>query len=328
MTAALEDTGTRPAPASADPAGSPITPAPWHRRAGAFVVDVLPAVAVVATMALAALTVRPSVWWWVAIGVGGLVILLMLVNRLLLPAVSGWSVGRGLLGIRVVTREGRAVGPWRLLLRDLAHLLDTASASVGWLWPLWDPRRRTFADLLVRTEVVPLEERGQPQLVRRLAVALMVATPVLCAGGAALSYLVTERPDRAVEQAKNQLATQGPKMVADMLTYDPKSLRDDFARAQSLTTDSYRKQLLQQQDVVQKGHPVNNQYWVTDESILSATPKGATMLLFLQGQRGLPPDERYISATVRVRFVKNADARWRIDDLTVLTKPKPAAGGR
>jgi len=41
----------------------------------------------------------------------------------------------------------------RLMIRDFAHLLDTAALFIGWLWPLWDSRNRTFADLLLRTEV-------------------------------------------------------------------------------------------------------------------------------------------------------------------------------
>ena len=44
-----------------------------------------------------------------------------------------------------------------LMLRELAHLLDTAALFIGWLWPLWDRRRRTFADLLLRTEVHGVE---------------------------------------------------------------------------------------------------------------------------------------------------------------------------
>ena len=56
------------------------------------------------------------------------------------------------------TRDGSPVG----LLRDwcgadLAHLLDTAALFIGWLWPLWDRRHRTFADLLLRTEVHEVE---------------------------------------------------------------------------------------------------------------------------------------------------------------------------
>ena len=329
MTAVVEDTETTPATPPAGPDVSPIRPAPWHLRAGALIVDVAPGVAAMATMILVALTVPPrSVWWWLCLAIAGFAILFIAVDRLLLPTVIGWSLGRGLCGIAVVRRDGAPVGPWWLLLRDLAHLLDTASALVGWLWPLWDSRRRTFADLLVRTEVRPVEQPPQPRRVRRLTAAMVLTAAALCVGGAAMSYLVVYRHNRAVDQTRAQLTTQGPKMVTEMLTYDPKTLREDFAHAQSLTTDKYRQQLVPQQEAVQKAHPVNNQYWVTDSSIQSATPNRATMLLFMQGQRGLPPDERYISATVRVSFVKGADAQWRIDDLTVLTKPKPAAGGK
>ena len=77
---------------------------------------------------------------------------------------------------------------------------------------------------------------------------------------------------------------------------------------------------------MQKGHPVVNEYWVTDSAVLSATPRGATMLLFMQGHRGGGDEERFITATVRVSFVKAKDGRWLVDDLDVVTKPKPAKG--
>ena len=150
----------------------------------------------------------------------------------------------------------------------------------------------------------------------------------LCLGGAAVSYAVVYHPDLASDHTRAQIAVQGPKIVAQMLTYDPKTLRDDFARAQSLATDKYRHKLADQQDIVQKGNPVINEYWVTDSSVESATPDRATMLLFMQGRRGAAPDERYISATVRVSFAKDGNDRWRVDDLTVLTKPKPPGNGK
>jgi Mce-associated membrane protein len=303
--------------------------APWHIRACAFAVDVLPGVAMVATMALVALTVsRHPVWWWVCVSVGGVAILLMLVNRLLLPTITGWSLGRALCGIAVVRRDGAATGAWGLLLRDLAHLLDTASVLVGWLWPLWDSQRRTFADMLLRTEVRRVEPDKRPHNIRRWTAVAVLTAAAVCLGGAAVSYGVVYSDDRAIDQTRAQIAIQGPKMVAQMLTYDPKSLRDDFVRAQSLATDKYRPQLAAQQEAVEKGHPVINEYWVTDSSIRSATPDRATMLLFMQGRRGAAPDERYISATVRVSFAKDRDKHWRVDDLTVLTKPKPGGNGK
>jgi Mce-associated membrane protein len=303
--------------------------APWHIRAGAFAVDVLPGIAVVATMLLVSFTVPlRTVWWWVSISVAGVAFLLMLVNRLLLPTVTGWSLGRAVCGIAVVGRDGEAPGPWRLLLRDLAHLLDTASLLVGWLWPLWDSSRRTFADMLLGTEVQRVEPDERLRNVRRWAAVAVLTLACVCVAGAAISYAVVYSRDRAIDQTREQIAIQGPKIIAQMLTYDPKTLRDDFARAQSLATDKYRKELAAQQDVVQKGHPVINEYWPIDYAIQSATPDRATMLLFMQGRRGEAPEERYISATVRVNFAKGGDERWRVDDLTVVTKPKPPGNGK
>ncbi|KKC03092.1 RDD family protein [Mycobacterium nebraskense] len=302
--------------------------ASWHLRAGSLAVDVLPATAVVATMALACFTVPPrGVWWWLCIAVIGVVILLVLVNRLLLPTVTGWSVGRALFGIAVARRDGEPIGPWGLLLRDLAHLLDTVSV-VGWLWPLWDSGRRTFADMLLRTEVRRRESAEPPFNVRRWTTVVVLGAAGLCVAGAVTSYAAVLAPDRATDQTRAQLDAQGPKIVAQMLTYDPKSLHDDFARALSLATPKYRTQLATQQDMVQKGSPVINEYWVTDHAIQSAAPDRATMLMFMQGRRGAAPDERYISATVRVTFAKDGGGRWLVDDLTVLTKPKPPGSGK
>jgi Mce-associated membrane protein len=303
--------------------------APWHIRAGAFAVDVLPGIAVVATMLLVSFTVPlRTVWWWVSIPVAGVAFLLMLVNRLLLPTVTGWSLGRAVCGIAVVGRDGEAPGPWGLLLRDLAHLLDTMSLLVGWLWPLWDSRRRTFADMLLGTEVRRVKPDERLRNVRRWTAVAVLTSACVCVAGAAMSYAVVYSRDRAIHQTREQIAIEGPKMVAQMLTFDPKSLRDDFARAQSLATDKYRRQLAAQQEAAEKGHPVINEYWVTASSIQSATPDRATMLVFMQGRRGAPPEVRYITATVRVNFAKDADKHWRVDDLTVLTKPKPPGNGK
>jgi Mce-associated membrane protein len=323
VTVVVEATPTQAPATTAPPEPAREALAPWLFRVRAFAVDVLPAIAVAATMALVALTVsQHPVWWWLCVSIGALAILLMLVNRLLLPAVIGWSLGRALFGLTVVRRDGTAVGPWRLLLRDLAHLLDTASV-VGWLWPLWDSRRRTFADMLLGTEVRRVESDDPPAHTHRWASVAVLGAAAICLGGAAVSYLVVYAPDRASEQTQAQIETQGPKIVAQMLTYDPKTLHDDFARAQSLATDKYRGQLVAQQDVVQKGNPVINEYWPTNASVQSAAPDRASMLVFLEGRRGVGPDQRYISATVRVDFAKGGDDRWRVDNLTVLTKPKP-----
>jgi uncharacterized RDD family membrane protein YckC len=67
---------------------------------------------------------------------------------------TGQSVGKHLLRLFVV-REDRLtpIGPRRATLRLLAHGIDAALLGVGFLWPLWDAKRQTFADQLLGTIV-------------------------------------------------------------------------------------------------------------------------------------------------------------------------------
>jgi Mce-associated membrane protein len=302
--------------------------ASWLARAGAFSIDMLLGDAAIVTMALLTLSAPRRGWlWWTFTGAAVLVVVLVAVNRLLLPTITGWSLGRALFGIAVRKRDGSPVGLARLVGRDLAHLLDTAALFVGWLWPLWDRRRRTFADLLLRTEVLKVDP-PQRDVRRPVAVTLIAAT-LLCAAGVGLSYLVVYRHDRAVEAARTQVASEGPRVVEQMLSYDVDTLQQDFSHAQSLTTDAYRPQLIAQQQAVQRAGATKNEYWAVSSAVLSATPEHAAMLLAMQGQRGSDPkDLKFITATVRVDFDKSRDGQWRVANLTVLKKPQMNTAGQ
>ena len=299
--------------------------ATWSARAGAITVDVFFPVAVVATSLLVAQSASLSgIGWlrWGSAGLAAAVFLAMAFNRLLLPSITGWTLGRSLAGIRVVTRDGASVGPWRLLVRDLAHLLDTAALFVGWLWPLWDSRGRTFADLITRTEVHRVD--GARPNRRRLAGAVLVALAIVGGAVTTLGYLRVYRPELAVEQTRQHLAVQGPTIVRQMLSYNVASIDADFARARDLVTDGYRPQLIAQQDAVRKAGPVDNDYWVTNSAVLTNTADRAVMLLLMQGQRGEVPKQRLITATVRVDFERSAAGAWQVANLSVLAKPNPA----
>jgi Mce-associated membrane protein len=321
--------------AASDAAADDSAPGPalasWPARAGALALDVVPGLGVFAVLALLAYlatTVSQPGWLWLGYAVAAAVVFLLIaVNRLLLPAITGWSLGRGLMGIAVVGRDGTPVGILRLLARDIAHLLDTAALFVGWLWPLWDSRRRTFADLLLRTEV----RRVDPPVrnMRRLAAKVLAACVVVCAAAVALNYVAVYRQERAVDDTRQQIADQGPRIVEKMLSYGKDSSKDDFARAQSLATDSYRPQLVAQQQAVQKGPITPNEYWAVSSAVLSAAPDRASMLLAMQGQRGDDPNTlRFITATVRADFEKSRSGDWRVADLTVLKKPNVGGGSR
>ncbi|OYN81067.1 RDD family protein [Mycolicibacterium sphagni] len=323
MTVTVSDTDTdTPDDAVTDQAPAWVQ-ASWTARAGAFAVDVFFGAGVVITGLLVAWAAPLRGWlWWVAVALAGVVFLAVALNRLLLPSITGWTLGRCLFGIAVVGKDGSSVGPWRLLLRDLAHLLDTAALLLGWLWPLWDSRGRTFADLITRTEVHRVAGARPDR--RRLAGAVLIGLAVLAGTATALGYFGVYRPELAVEQARQDLAVQGPKIVQQMLSYNVASIDDDFARARGLVTDTYRPQLVAQQDSVRKAGPVDNDYWVTNSAVLTNTRDEATMLLLMQGQRGEAPKQRLITATVRVTFERSSSGQWQVAGLSVLAKPNSA----
>lgn len=77
-----------------------------------------------------------------------------LVALVLLQAYTGTTPGKRAMGISVIGRDsGRPVGIVTTVLRWLAHFLD-AILCIGYLRPLWEPERRTFADSLASTIVV------------------------------------------------------------------------------------------------------------------------------------------------------------------------------
>jgi Mce-associated membrane protein len=296
--------------------------APWRARAGALCLDVLMGVGVLAVLVpLVWIAPREGWLWWVYMAVAAVIVLLILANRWLLPTVTGWSLGRALFGIRVVRRgDGAEVGFGRLLARDFAHLLDTAALLIGWLWPLWDSRNRTFADLLLRTEVRRVDPPQRDM--RRFTAKVLAAVVVVCAALVAVNYVFVYRQERAVDQARQQIADEGPRIVEQMLTYNPDTLKDDFARAQSLATEGYRSQLVSQQEAAQKAGATANEYWSVSSAVTNVSADKATMLLAMQGQRGTDPNTlRFITATVLVDFDKSRDGKWKVANLTVLKKP-------
>lgn len=301
-----------------------IRPADWAARVGAFCVDVVFGIGLAACLLLIGWSAPVGGWaWWVCVLAAAAVLLAIMVNRWMAPAVTGWTIGRAVFAIAVLDRDGGRPGPWRLLLRDLAHLLDTVPLLLGWLWPLVDPRGRTFADLLVRTEVVRVDPPTSDP--RRMAGTLATAVALVALLVAGLGYLSVYQSRQAAVSAREQIAVAGPEIVTGMLSYTAKNVDSDFARAQSLVTADYRGELTAQQETIRKAGPVDNTYWVTDGAVLSADSDRATMLLLLQGQRGVAPQQRFITASLRVGFAKSGSGQWQVSELLVLTPPKPDA---
>ena len=73
-----------------------------------------------------------------------------------LPGLTGQSPGKRVIGLRVVSGEdGEVLGGAKHLVRTLiGGFLNGLVCYVGWLWPLFDKQRQTWADKLVTSQVV------------------------------------------------------------------------------------------------------------------------------------------------------------------------------
>jgi uncharacterized RDD family membrane protein YckC len=91
----------------------------------------------------------------VLVGIGVLLMIgIQLWNRTFRMGRTGQSVGKKVMGIKLVEeRTGRPMGAGMCFVRELAHFLD-GIAYIGYLWPLWDTKRQTFADMVMSTVVV------------------------------------------------------------------------------------------------------------------------------------------------------------------------------
>ncbi len=70
---------------------------------------------------------------------------------------TGSSIGKGILKFKVVAEStGQPIGFGPSILRQLAHAVDAVICYIGFLFPLWDAKRQTLADKLMKTVCLPL----------------------------------------------------------------------------------------------------------------------------------------------------------------------------
>jgi uncharacterized RDD family membrane protein YckC len=156
-----------PAPAAggyvADPPGYYMgrVLANWPQRVGAYLIDDLIA-GIPAFLALilfsgsapnetasAGAVLVSSLLYLVSLGI-------WIYNRAILQGRTGQSWGKQVLKLRLVRMaDGQPVGGLIAFVRDLLHILDALVCYIGFLFPIWDPRRQTlFADKIVNTVVL------------------------------------------------------------------------------------------------------------------------------------------------------------------------------
>ncbi len=68
---------------------------------------------------------------------------------------TGQSVGKKMVGTRLIGEaDGQPIGGGLGIGRYFLHILDGLPCYLGYLWPIWDAKRQTFADKILHCVVV------------------------------------------------------------------------------------------------------------------------------------------------------------------------------
>ena len=68
---------------------------------------------------------------------------------------TGVTLGRSIAKTKLVGEAtGQPIGVTNGILRQLAHIVDSIICYIGWLFPLWDAKKQTLADKIMKTVVI------------------------------------------------------------------------------------------------------------------------------------------------------------------------------
>jgi len=186
-----------PPPGAGQPQGYPGMPqpvaalpkeayTPWIRRVGAALIDAIPVVIVVGIgeaimFATGNTACQPSESGYggsCTSSPSGLGVFVAFVAWLLAVAYSIWnygyrqgttgsSIGKSVLKFKVVSESTwQPIGFGMSFVRQIVHIVD-GICYLGYLWPLWDAKRQTFADKIMSTVCLPTEGAPPPATGRR-----------------------------------------------------------------------------------------------------------------------------------------------------------------
>ena len=138
------------------------TYASWGQRVGAALIDAAPGIVLsIINSAIGSVAVSLLISL-ISLGI-------TIYNRWYLGGTTGQSWGKMVLKLKLIGEStGQpigmvhpqlagmpALGMGMAFVRDIAHILDALPCFIGYLWPLWDAKRQTFADKILNTVVVP-----------------------------------------------------------------------------------------------------------------------------------------------------------------------------
>jgi len=151
--------GSMPPPPPAYPTPSASAGyASWIQRVGAYIIDglvtlpfsILAGVLGRGTDENGLPTFNALYWVFLLLGIA-----VSGYNRWYQQGKTGQSWGKKVLNIRLISEQsGQPIGGGMAFLRDLAHFIDAIICYIGFLFPLWDAKKQTLADKIVKTVVV------------------------------------------------------------------------------------------------------------------------------------------------------------------------------
>ena len=129
--------------------GAPL--ADWPKRALGGLVDyVAPAIV---------FSILSNIVSQVNSGLGGLVSFVLGVGWMVYlgykSGTTGVTFGRSIAKTKLLAEAtGQPIGVANGIVRQFAHIIDSIICYIGWLFPLWDAKKQTIADKLMKTVVV------------------------------------------------------------------------------------------------------------------------------------------------------------------------------
>lgn len=117
----------------------------------------------------------------------------------------GATVGKALLGISVVGRDGAPLGLPRGLLRALGYLLSMPLGNLGFLWSFVDRHSRAWHDLLAGSRVVETSPKSSAAALGSAALAFSALAALALANVWALFSAPTPKDLEAIEKARQGL---------------------------------------------------------------------------------------------------------------------------
>ena len=74
---------------------------------------------------------------------------------------TGSSIGKGIMKFKIVGEDtGQPIGAGKSIARELIYIVAYFACGIVWLiavlFPLWDPKRQTLVDKLIKTVALPL----------------------------------------------------------------------------------------------------------------------------------------------------------------------------